>query len=400
MKIIQRVKENKFFFFTFGMLMLVSFEFFFCKEPIHYIDNYYYPLYVINYDCGYCSRLLVGAVLSLFFGDKLMSASFIINLLVSVYLVVCFLISLFLNNYLKKTKFEALGIYAIFIVITPIMLGFLRFLGTLDLFWMGFVLGSLWLVDKKGWRWLVPVFCVVSLCIYELFVTTYLPVMAIAVFYQFVKKPNVSNFIYITVCAVFVGAATIYFLILGDSTMKMASDQMVEFARSKLDATGSDFNDGYLRATFFWEMPNVESYSGFTGYIQYNFDVFTKNDLSAIKTNIFFFICNLISAIPFLWIIAKSFRKVKKPLEKFVFFCCFSTVAFMFINLLLSTDTERFSIHFLLASLLLVLFFVKEKNTAFSESYDEIMQKIDNNKSGFAISAVCLARIVLSGVRF
>ena len=182
--------------------------------------------------------------------------------------------------------------------------------------------------------------------------------------------------------------------------MKMASEQMVEFARSKLDATGSDFNDGYLRATFFLEMPNVESYSGFTGYIQYNFDVFTKNDLSAIKTNIFFFICNLISAIPFLWIIAKSFRKVKKPLEKFVFFCCFSTVAFMFINLLLSTDTERFSIHFLLASLLLILFFVKEKNTAFSESYDEIMQKIDNNKSGFAISAVCLARIVLSGVRF
>ncbi len=400
MKVIERVKENKIFFITFSMLLLVSFEYLGQKEAIHYIDNYYYPLYVINYDCGYCSRLLVGAILSLFFGDRLMSPVFIVNFLMCVYIFVCFLISLFLNNYLKKTKYEAFGIYALFIVISPVMLSFLRFLGTLDLFWMVFVLGALWLVDKKGWRWLVPVFCVISLCIYELFVTTYLPVMAIAVFYQFVKKPNVSNFVYIAVCAVVVGAATIYFLLLGDSTMKMTSDAMVEFARNKLDAQGSTFDEFYLRSVFFWELPHVEKYSGFTGYIQYNFDIFTKNDHSAVKNIIFFIISNTLSALPFFWLIAKAFRKASKPIKKFTFFCCFSTFPFMLINLLLSTDTDRFSLHFLLASLFILMFFVKEKDTTFSESYDEIVKKIDKSKAVVTIAGVCLARIILSGVRF
>lgn len=394
------IKENKIFFITFGMLLLISFEYLAQKEVVHYMDNYYYPLYVINYDCGYCSRLFVGAVLSLFFEGRQMSHTFIINLTIGIYLLVCFLLSLFLNNYLKKTKYEAIGVYALFIVISPVMLSFLRFLGTLDLFWMIFVFASLWLVDKKGWRWLIPIFCAISLCIYELFVTTYLPVMAIVVFYQFVKKPDVSNFIYIAVCAIFVGAATIYFLIIGDNTMKMTSDQMVEFARSRLDAQGGTFDEFYLRSVFFWELPHVEKYSGFLGYIKYNFDIYTKGDLSSVKSIIFFVISNILSALPFFWLIAKTFRKAKKPLEKFTFFCCFSTLPFMLINLLLSTDTDRFSLHFLLASLLLMLFFSKENNTAFSEGYDEVMVKINNNKAILTIAGASIALIVFSGVRF
>lgn len=400
MKILKGIKENKIFFITFGMLLLVSFEYLAQKEVIHYMDNYYYPLYVINYDCGYCSRLLVGAVLSLFFDGKLMSPAFIINLTVGVYIFFCFLMSLFLNNYLKKTKFEALGIYAFFIVISPVMLSFLRFLGALDIFWMAFVLGSLWLVNKKGWRWLVPVFCVISLAIHELFTTTYLPVMAIAVFYQFVKNPKVSNFVYIASCAVIVGAATLYFLILGDSTMKMTSDAMVEFARGRLDAQGSTFDEFYFRSVFFWELPQVEKYSGFTGYIRYNFDIYTAGDPSAVKILIFFFISNTLSAIPFFYLIAKAFRKTKKPLEKFTFLCCFSPFIFMLINLLLSTDTDRFSLHFLLAALLLLVFFSKENNTAFSEGYDEAILKVKNNKAILAIAGISIILIVFMGVRF
>lgn len=400
MKILKSIKENKIFFVTFGMLMYTSFAYLVQKEAIHYIDNYYFPLYVINYDCGYCSRLLIGSVLSLFFGDKLMTPSFIGSFLLTIYVLSCFLISLFINNYLKKTKYENLGIYSFFLIITPVMLAFLRFLGILDLFFIPFVLASVWLVDKKGWRWLVPVFCVVSLCIHELFSTTYLPVMAIIVFYQFVKKPNSSNFIYIAVCAVVVGAATVYFLIIGDSTMKMTSDQMVEFARNRLDVSGRSFNDFYLRAAFFWEVPDVERYSGFAGYIKYNFDVYTKNDVSAIKSNIYFIISNTISALPFFYLIGKAFKKAENPLKKFIFFCSFSVSPFMIINLLLSTDTDRFSLHFVLAFLLLLLFFIKEKDADFSDSYDDAILKLGENKVILTVVGISLAQIVISGVRF
>lgn len=400
MKALKWIKENKIFFVTFGMLMLVSLQYCLQKDPIHYIDNYYYPLYVINYDCGYCSRLLVGAICSLFFGETL-EVAVIIRMLVCVYVFVCLILSIFINNYLKNTKYEPVGVYAFFMVISPVMLAFLRFLGTLDLFWMAFILASVWLVDKKGWRWLVPVFCVIALGIYELFVTTYLPVMAIIVFYQFVKKPNVSNFIYIAVCAVVVGAATVYFLVLGDSTMKMTSDEMIRFARSRLDAQGSGFNDDYLKSVFFWELPKVEQYdNNFLGYIKFNFEVYTKNDSSAIKSNIFFICSNIISALPYVYLISKSFKKAEKPLNKFIFLCSFSPIPFMLINILLSTDTDRFSVHFLLAILLLLIFFIKEKDACLSESYDEAIQKLGKNKTILAIIGISVARIVLSGVRF
>lgn len=400
MKALKWIKENKIFFVTFGMLMIVSLQHCLQKDPIHYIDNYYYPLYVINYDCGYCSRLLIGAICALFFGETLEAVS-IIRLLLCVYFFACLILSIFINNYLKNTKYEMVGVYAFFMVISPSMLAFLRFLGTLDLFWIAFVLASLWLVDKKGWRWLVPVFCVISLCIYELFATTYLPVMAIIVFYQFAKKPNVSNFIYIAVCALVVGTATVYFLILGDSTMKMTSDEMVSFARNRLDEQGRDFNDSYLKAAFFWELPKVEQYdNNFLGFIKYNFEVYTKNDPSAIKTNTFFIISNILSSVPFVYLIGESFKKAEKPLSKFVFLCSFSPIPFMLINLLLSTDTERFSLHFLLAILLLFIFLIKEKDTSLSESYDETIQKLGKNKTVFTVIGLCIARIVLSGVRF
>lgn len=400
MKILNHFKENKIFYITFSMLMFVSFEYLVQKEVIHYLDNYYFPLYVINYDCGFCSRLLVGTVFSLFFGDTL-DVLVLNKFLLCFYIFVCFILSIFINNSLKNTKYDkALGVYSFFIVISPVMLAFLRFLGTLDLFWLPFVILSLVVVDKKGWRWLVPVFCVISLCLYELFVTTYLPVMAIIVFYQFAKKPNLSNFIYIAVCAVVVGAATLYFLIIGDSTMKMTSDQMVEFARNRLDETGRTFDDGYLRSVFFWELPQVEKYSGFGGYIKYNFDIYTAGDASALKTIFFFLISNTITAVPFLYMTAKSFRKADKPIKKFTYLCCLLTFAFMFINLLLSTDTDRFSLHSLLAPLLLLMFFVREKDEAFSESYDETLVKFGENKSVVIIVALALSRIVLSGVRF
>lgn len=399
MKALKWIKENKIFFVTFGILMLVSFEYLVQKELLHYVDDYYYPLYVINYSCGYSSRLLIGSIFSFFFGETLGAVN-LIRILLCIYIVVCFLLSIFINNYLKKTKYELIGVYSVFLSISPAMLAFLRYLGTLDLFWIAFVLASLWLVDKKGWRWLVPVFCVASLCIYELFVTTYLPVMAIVVFYQFAKKPNVSNFIYIAACAVIVGAASLYFLILGDSTMKMTAEQMTEFARGRLDTQGNGFSDFYLRSVFFWEVPDVEQYHGFMGYIKYNYDVFISNDPSAVKNGIYFVICNILSATPFFFLIAKAFRKAEKPIKKFVYLCCFSVLPFMVINLLLSTDTDRFSMHFLLASVLLLIFFIKEKDVAFSDSYDEVTQKLSKNNTVLAIVGISIARIVLSGVRF
>ena len=69
-------------------------------------------------------------------------------------------------------------------------------------------------------------------------------------------------------------------------------------------------------------------------------------------------------------------------------------------NLLLSTDTDRFSMHFFLVTVFLILFFIKEKDTAFSNSYDESVAMIRKNKAVLAVFGISIARIIFSGVRF
>lgn len=399
MKILKSIKENRIFFVTFGVLIYTSFAYLMQKEAIHYVDNYYYPLYAINYDCGYCSRLLIGTIFTSVFGENL-GPDIILKVLLCIYFGVCFALSVFINNYLKKTKYEAIGIYSLFIALLPSSLAFLRYLGTLDIFWMFFVPASMIAVSKKGWRWIVPFLCAVCLCIYDVFVSTYLPLMAIVIFYQFAKKPDVPNFIYVAVSAVIIGIATVYFLVIGDSTMKMTAEQMVEFARGNLDAQGRNFDELYLRSVFFWEVPDVDSYSGFSGYLRYNFERFTLNDLSGLKNTIYFLISNTLSSVPFLYLTVKAFRKAETPLKKLVFLCSLSPFIFMLGNLLLSTDTDRFSMHFFLVAVFLMLFFIREKDTAFSSSYDESIAKLRENKAGLAVFGISIARIVFSGVRF
>lgn len=399
MKALKFIKDNKIFFVTFGMLMLISVEYLVQKDFVHFMDNYYYPLYVIDYSCGYSSRLLVGSIFSLFV-DGPVNYSTIIGFMLCVYTAVCFTLSLFINNYLKNTKYEPVAVYAFFLVVSPTILSYLLYLGTLDIFWIFFVVASLWAVDKKGWRWLVPIFCSLALCIYELFVTTFLPVMAIIVFYQFVKKPNVSNFIYIAVCAVVVGLATLYFLRLGDFTMKMTSDELVTFAQSRLDEESRNFDQYYIRSVLFWESHEIENVHGFLGYIEYCLKYLVRDKYSLYKIVSFFLVSCILTSIPYIYLIVKAFMKAKKPLEKFIFLCSLSPIVFVVINLFLSTDTERFSTHFLVAILCLALFFIRENNVSFSSSFDELKLTVKKHKISVSLFTIAVIRIILSGVRF
>ena len=72
----------------------------------------------------------------------------------------------------------------------------------------------------------------------------------------------------------------------------------------------------------------------------------------------------------------------------------------MLINLLLSTDPDRFSLHFLLSVIFTLLFFVNENDTAFSEAYNDGRITLKKNKALFAIIGLCIAGIVLTGVKF
>lgn len=399
MKIKEIIKENKIFFVTFILLNITCISFIAQHDFFYMMDNGYYPLYVINYDCGYSSRLLVGAVFSLFFKETL-SVDVLSVVLFIIYLIMCLCLSLFINSHLKKTNFEAIGIYAVFMILCPAFISIVNYFGILDIFWIFSTMGALWAVDKKGVRWLVPLFCVIGLAVHEVFLTTYLPVIAIAVLYQITKKNNTSDLIFVVLCAVIVGAFSVYFMFIGDGTMKMTSDELVNFARNRLDAKGRNFNDFYLRSILYWDVPDKEAYQGIFGYFNYIFDFYIQSNLSRVKTILFFYISNGLISYPFFYVIIKALRKEKKIIKKFIFFCSLMPIPLIMFQLLVSTDTERFAMHWLAVILFLLLFFAKEKDRSFSEAYSEASVWLSDNKISLALAAVAVAKITFSGVRF
>lgn len=398
MKISDRIKENKIFFVTFGVLMLVSFVYLLQKEPVHYIDNFYYPLYVVNYSCGLSSRLLVGSVFSLFIRDEL-SVDSLICVLICVYIAICLIFSLLVNSCLKKTKYESIGIYVLLMTVSPVFLSLVRYMGILDTFWLFFVFGSVWAVNKKGWRWLIPVFCIISLTIHEVFAVTYLPVIAIMVLYQFAKKPDIHSFIYVAVCAVIVGLGALYFFVIGDATISMSSDELVSFARNRLDEQGQNFDDYYIRSVLFWETHNVEEYSGFLGYIRYNFRTYVLG-YNGLESVIYFLLSDIILCVPYIILIIKSLKKAEKPILKLIFLCSTAIIPLFLAQLFISADTERFSMHLLISVVMMMLFFIREQNASFSESYDNLMIRINENKSASLFIILSAVMIVVMGVKF
>ncbi len=397
MKISEKIKENKIFFVVFGILTVTSAVYLADKEFSSLMSTYYASLYAVNYTCGFNSRLLIGSIFSLFYKDQI-SYTAIVTVLLVAYFLMCFLFSLFVNSYLKKRKNDLpVSIYIVFLILNPVNVAFLKFFGTTDIFWMFLIIPAFLVIDKKYLRWLTPVCCVIGLAIHEFFAVIYMPLIAFAIFYQYAKNPKTSNLIYLIGSALLCGAASVYFLIFSKGTLTMTSAEMIEYAQSRLDLHGKTLSEFYIKGAFFWE-GNEHSFDyqrNVLGYVQYWLDKFTSDDIKNLICNI---IADFLAASPFMYLLFKSIKNEKKALKKFSLFC-FALVPFISSFLfLMSTDTMRFSQHFIINIILATLFFIKEKDATFEQSYNTLINKVSADKATFAVIGLLIATIILSGV--
>ncbi len=396
-KISEKIKDNKFFFVIFGVLTLSSVFYLTDREFTNIVSSYYTPLYAANYDCGFSSRLFIGSVFSLFFKDKISLSAITATLLV-VYYIVCFLLSLLINNYLKKSDIKKpVGVYITFLVLSPVFVAMLKYLGTTDVFLLLFLIASFFVIDKKYLRWLLPVFCIIALATHEFFAVMYLPVIAFAVFEQFAKKPDKTNLIYLIFCALTCGAGAVYFLIFGRETMAMSSSEMIDFVKSRLDLQGGEFPDFYIRGAYFWEgeEATLNYQRNLLGYVQYAFDEFVSKNYKEIALAL---ISNFLSAAPLMFVLTKAVRYEKNTMQKLGLVCAFAVPFISTFLLFMSTDVARHSQHFIVNVIFIILFLVKEQNTAFRYSLDGLMQKISSRKLLCGAVGVLILLTVFSGV--
>ena len=401
MKILDKVKENKLFFITFGVIIVNSLIFIYNTNLSYLMKNYYHSLYVVNYSCGYSSRLLIGSIFSLFFKDQLSYETLLIILLV-IYFIICLLFSLVVNKYLKNTDYKHLKLFIVFLAATPFFNGILDFFGVVDMFWPFIIMFSLWAVDKKGLRWLVPFACVAGMAIHEYFTITYMVPCAIMIYHQFAKKPNASNFIYVAFSAVLLSAASYYFLFVGNETMKMTPDELFNFVKTKTNVTENTYDETYVKSIFFWKENPVNFYDvdpesiTYMTYIKVVISTLTASDRSDISSIFSFLLAICIIFSPLAFLFAKSFKEEKSPMKKITYFLSLTPLFLGIVYQIVSTDDTRFMYHFIIMIVFLLLFMVKEKEDIFIENYTKLTKKSTNPL--VVVIAMLLAKFLFSGV--
>lgn len=399
LKILEKAKENKLFFITFIVMMVNSVVTVYDTGLNNLMQSYYASLYVVNYSCGYSSRLLVGSVFSLFFKDKL-SYETIVTVLLIVYFLLCLSFSLFINKYLKLTKYEHLKIYIIFMTATPFITGILDFLGVVDIFWPFIMMFCLWAIDKKGVRWLVPFVCVIGIAIHEYFTVTYMVPCAIMIYHQFAKKPNTANLIYVVFSAIVLSAASYYFLFIGSETMKMSLDELIVYINGRANLGNSVIDEFYIKDVFFWRSKSSlifeNTTSTYLDYIKYIPTYLTANNTFNLMSVVYFFLSLCIIFSPVVYILAKTFKAEKSPFKKLTWLLSFTPFLLGLFCQVISTDDTRFMFHYIVITTVFIFFMFKENDEAFITSYYTLTKKIENPFA--AVSAVLVAGFLFSGV--
>lgn len=392
----EKIKQNKIFFLCFAVILINSVTIILQRGIDGLINSNYYPLYALDYSIGFCSRILVGSVISLF-TDRVNLHALSIALMI-VYFIVCVLVCAAINKSLKNQSNNLVFVFAAVLLVSPYFTTLVRYFGTMDVLWLLCMVLSFMLIDKKYARWLIPFICVVGSALHNAFVLAYLPAIAVFVLYKYAEKPDKKSLAFVIVTAVFAAASVIYFIIFGDDTIKITQEQLLDTVNQRLG--GVNFNKTYIIFSLFNDDPRIEQLDGFGEYVKFMlWYTADRNDvLSNVGLYLYFIISTAIFAVPFYAVTVRMIKSAQKPLMKFVYACPFAYIPAVLISVLTSTDTDRFINTFILSMLFTLLLYAASGNADFKAIIDSFYEKIKGKKAISIIVTAMLALFVVSEV--
>lgn len=384
----EKIKQNKIFFLCFAVVVLSSVTTILSKGFDSLMNSDYYPLYALDYSIGFCSRILVGSVISLF-TDQVNLVALKIALIV-IYFLVCAFVCYLINKVLKGQSNNIIFIFTAVFLISPYFTSIMRYFGTMDIFWLLCMVLSFYLADKKYARWLIPIICVAGSAFHNAFILAYLPVIAVFVLYNFAKNPDKKSLAFVIVTSVFALASAVYFVIFADSTVHITQEQLLDTVNQRLG--GVNFNKTYIIFSLFNDNPQIEQLNGFGEYIK--FMLWYTAETSGITSNVglylYMFLSTVIFAVPVYVLSVRMIKKAEKPLMKFIYALPFVYIPALAVCVLTSTDTDRFISTFLFSLLFTILMYAKNSDKAFNDSLDELYKKIKSKKAVAIIVAAML----------
>lgn len=360
--------------FSLPLLVLFSFG---CFAAVTYlagyrlgglnVSNWVYQFYLCDYSVGFCSRLLVGAVITMFTDvvstdlmDAIINTSVILSLILQAMAA-----GVILRIAMKRGSLLCCGLVLVFLLSPMAVTGNMRMPGQLDVYLL--VLFLLWLACYRTPAVYVvsPLVCAVSMAIHYEFFLMFLPPMLVLLLYRSVtwekKRARVLSAVSFAFCLAVSASLLVWF---------------VFFANRHLHLTESEFYYGMLRrfrtdpvtrSSNIYRMgtPIYKEYfdAHLFGHADFTENLFGEEAYSFAYDSVWGYIRSMLiiakslgqsdwskELVPFLpvallfcviWVLCMVKAK-GKPGERFVYFCCAVQMLVLIPDMIASSDLWRF----------------------------------------------------------
>ena len=328
----------------------------FLPQNLRVTNDIYSMLHIFDYRIGFAPRLLIGSIMSLFTDVK--TQAFMESFFGIVFILEALLFAFVAGRIIRKANGEIKETTIFFVVLffaVPYSLGVLypRLL-SLDRFLVLFTLLALMVMNKKGFKWLVPTLIAAGLAVYHGFAFTYMPAIALLLIYEVVKnKKSTQSILLCATGFVTMAAFSAYFFLFDGLNNYKTVDELIAYAAGKTDLQFVGYFKEVVQnlllitpSDFYWQLT-----APLEGYKDISRELVAMLYLSP-----------LIAVLFSVW--RNAIKSTSNKVEKFVFVLCVLAPVARFPMFILSTNFYRGRTSVIVVQFFLLFYFLYHQNPA------------------------------------
>lgn len=352
-----------------------------------YTRDIYNILHIYDYRIGFAPRLFIGSLMSIFTDYK--SMEFMNNFFNVVCIASIFLFSFAAGRTIRKsddrTRSTAIILVMLFLAVPHSRTVFFPELVSLDRFLVVFTLLVLIVLNKRIFKWLVPILVIVSLATYHGYAFTYMPVVAILLIYEVQrnKKSKQSIALCITSFVAMALFSAYFFLYRGISSIGTI-DELIMYSLDKTDIRGSvgEFDMKWVLQLLVMTPGEFWGLSVQNGVLKH-----LSNEVTGML-----YLSPLLVVFFLIWL--NSIKKSEGRLQKLLYLLCMLAPLIRLPMLVLSQNYVRSRISVVVVQFFLVAYFINTKNPVVSISAGEIGVFLKRNNILLAVLFIFFIFIV------
>ena len=215
--------------------------------------------FLLSFRYGVSSRSFQGTIIDFLSNGSFVSKYFVWHFIFCSLLFFIFLIAVFLNSVIKKSKDNTksmvlfLSILLLTCFVSPATYFAPHNFGRSEVFALIFTLLSIAVIDKPYIKWVIPFFALFILSTHLIFIFFYIPFIFILLFYKLDGQKNRKEYIalFFTSFAVIITSFILYILFHKQTFVFPNAEAFAEYLRTK---TNINFSNDYIHSIFFADL--------------------------------------------------------------------------------------------------------------------------------------------------